>query len=226
MLDAKFSCIQSIMIQRLEKITHALQVALTRRLSVDYLGADEVCLIFKNVKERAEELNCQLLITQHSDLYQIETSMLFDGDDAHLLLHVPMVPRHVLLRLFRLQPFPLPFIQGQHLIPDVRNDVLAISSTDTLYNIQLSAQDLLSCHRINQVFMCSNFGVMSKKFENTCLGSLYMQRFNEAQHLCKFEIAPSEEKIFQLQKNWFALFLPNSFTVLQNAAMALLMKFI
>jgi hypothetical protein len=43
-----------------------------------------------------------------------------------------------------------------------------------------------------------------------------MQRFDEAQHLCKFEVTPAEEKIFQLQKNWFAVFSPSSFTVLQK----------
>jgi hypothetical protein len=76
LLDAKLGRLEAAILRRLEKITHALQVALTRRLSVDYLGAREVRSIYAKVQERAEELNCQLLITQHSDLYQIETSLL------------------------------------------------------------------------------------------------------------------------------------------------------
>ncbi len=87
---------------------------------------------------------------------------LFDGKDGHILIHMPMAPRNTLLRLFRLHPFPLPMFDTHHLILDVKNDMLGISSTDTKYNIQLSSADLASCHRINQVFMCDSFGVMSR----------------------------------------------------------------
>jgi hypothetical protein len=48
------------------------------------------------------------------------------------------------------------------LLLDVKDNVLAISYTDTGYNMQLSSTDLLSCHRVNQIFMCDSFGVMSR----------------------------------------------------------------
>ena len=100
-----------------------------------------------------------MLIQYHSDLFQIETSLLYDGQDAHLLLHVPMTPKNSLLRLFRLHPFPLPMFETHHLLPDVKDNVLAISSTDMRFNVQLSSTDLMSCHRVNQIFMCDSFGV-------------------------------------------------------------------
>jgi hypothetical protein len=89
-----------------------------------------------------------------------------------------MVTKGTLLRLFRLHPFPLPMFETHHLMIDAEDDILAISSTDTRYNIQLSSTDLLSCHRKNQVFMCDSFGVMSRRFNDTCLGALYMQKFD------------------------------------------------
>jgi len=79
------------------------------------------------------------------------------------------------LRLFWLHPFPLPMFDTHHLMIDAQNDILAISSSKTRYNVQLSSTDLLSCHCMNQVFMCDSFGVMSKQYNNTCLGALYMQ---------------------------------------------------
>jgi hypothetical protein len=42
--------------------------------------------------------------------------------------------------------------ETHHLLPDVKDDVLAISSTDTRFNVQLSSTDLLLCHRVNQIF--------------------------------------------------------------------------
>jgi hypothetical protein len=100
---------------------------------------------------------------------------LFDRRDSHDLIHITMVPNGTLLQLSRLHPFPLPMFDTHHLMIDAREDVLAISLTETRYNVQLSSTDLLSCHRMNQVFMCDSFGVMSKRFNDTCLGALYMQ---------------------------------------------------
>jgi len=138
---------------------------------------------------------CNLLIKYHSDLFQVETSLLFDGHDGHVLIHVPMTPRNSLLRLFRIHSIPLPLFKLHHLVPDVKTDVLAISSTDTRYNIQLSSTDLLSCHGVSQIFMCDSFGVMSKRFDDTCRGALYMQKFEAAQNLCKFNVILVEEQV-------------------------------
>ena len=98
--------------------------------------------------------------------------------------------------------------ETHHLLPDVKDNVLAISSTDTRFNMQLSSTDLMSCHRVNQIFMCDSFGVMSKRFNNTCLGALYMQQFEAAQTLCPFKVVPVEEQVYQLRKGHFIAYLP------------------
>jgi hypothetical protein len=213
LLDARLSRIENQLRDRLRRVTHAIQAAVHQRFSVDYLNPAEMRELFKKLEDRAEEAGCELLIQYHSDLFQIETSLLYDGQDGHLLLHVPMTPKNSLLRLFRLHPFPLPLFETHHLLPDVKNDVLAISSTDTRYNVQLSSTDLMSCHRVNQIFMCDSFGVMSSRFNNTCLGSLYMQRFDDAQKLCPFKVVPVEERVYQLRKGHFIVYLPGYTTV-------------
>ena len=210
--DSRLTRIENQIRRRLEMATHGIQAALQRRLSADYLSAEQIREVFTNVQTRARELECELLVHHHSDLYQLETSLLFDGDDIHVLVHVPMVPRHAMFRLFRLYPFPLPLIDDYHLIPMVKNDILAISSVDTRYNVELSIQDLAGCHHVNKIHMCSNFGVMSKRFDTSCLGSLYVQDFERAQTLCKFEVVPVEERIYQLRKNWFMVYSPSAYT--------------
>jgi len=213
LLDARLSRIENQLRDRLRRVTHAIQAAVHQRFSVDYLNPAEMAALFKKLEERALEAGCELLIQYHSDLFQIETSLLYDGQDAHLLLHVPMTPKNSLLRLFRLHPFPLPMFETHHLLPDVKDNVLAISSTDTRFNVQLSSTDLMSCHRVNQIFMCDSFGVMSKRFNNTCLGALYMQQFEAAQTLCPFKVVPVEERVYQLRKGHFIAYLPEYTTV-------------
>ncbi len=109
-----------------------------------------------------------------------------------------MMPKHSLLRLYRLVPFPLPLFKMHNLVPDICQNVIGIFCTNDKYNIQLSTNALLSCHRVNQIFMCDSFGVMSKNFKDTCLGALYMQKFKDAQRLCNFHVIPVEEQIYQL----------------------------
>jgi hypothetical protein len=84
--------------------------------------------------------------------------------------------------------------------------------TDDKYNIQLSSTDLLSCQQVNQVFMCDLFGVMSKTFEGTCLGALYMQKYKEAQKMCSFKVVPVEKQLYQLRKGHFVMYLPTATT--------------
>ena len=211
--DARLTRIENQLRDRLRMATHALQAAQHRRLAIDYLSPRQVRALYARLVARAAEFGCELVIQQHSDLFQIEVSLLFDGSDAHILIHVPMVPRQSLLRLFKLHPFPLPFFDDHFLIPDVQNDVLAVSSTDQRLSTHLSSVDLLGCHRMNQVFMCDRFGVLSKQFNSTCLGSLFNQDFTTARSICRFEVVPVAEKVYQLKKNWFATFLPAAATV-------------
>ncbi len=213
LLDARLSRIEHQLRDRLCRVTHAIQSAVQQRFAVDYLNPAEMAELFQKLEDQANEAGCELLIQYHSDLFQIETSLLYDGQDGHLLLHVPMTPRNSLLRLFRLHPFPLPLFEMHHLLPDIKDDVLAISSTDTRYNVQLSSTDLLSCHRINQIFMRDSFIVMSRRFNNTCLGTLYMQEFDATQTLCPFKVVPVEERVYQLCKGHYITYLPSHTTV-------------
>ncbi len=174
-----------------------------QRFAVDYLNPAKMAELFRKLEEQSLEAGCELLVQYHSDLFQIETSLLYDGQDGHLLIHVPMTPKNSLLRLFRLHPFLLPMFETHHLLPDVKDDVLAISSTDTRY-VQLSSTDLMSCHRVNQIFMYDSFGVLSRRF-NTCLGTLYMQKFEDTQKLCPFKVVPIEERVYQLRKGHYRI---------------------
>ena len=206
LFDTRLSRLENQLRSRISRVTHAIQAAMHQRFAIDYLNPKELQALFRRLETKAREAGCDLLIKYHSDLFQVESSLLFDGKDGHILIHVPMAPHNTLLRLFRLHPFPLPMFDTHHLMLDVKNDMLGISSTDTKYNIQLSSADLASCHRINQVFMCDSFGVMSRRFNDTCLGALYMQRFGVVKDLCIFKVVPMREQVYQVKKGLFLVY--------------------
>jgi hypothetical protein len=67
-----------------------------------------------------------------------------------------MAPNELLLRLFKLHPFPL-LLSGSHiLVLAVKEDTLAISSGFKRYYPQFSATDLLGCHIINNIYLCEH----------------------------------------------------------------------
>ena len=198
---------------RLMKSIHLIQQAQHRRLPVDYLTDTDIRSLFSALIKRADSYGCALAIDKHSDIYQLETSYLYNGESISLILHVPMYPTDSILRLYKLHPFPLPFFEEKFLIPDVKNDVLGIAVFDSTYHIQMTATELLGCHRINQMYFCERNGVLAKDENFTCLGALYHSKYELARKICNFHIEPVREFIYQLLDNWFIIYTPVALTI-------------
>jgi hypothetical protein len=190
-------------------VTHTLQVAQTRRLAIDFLPAEHLPALYERLETQAKNMEHKLITRKPSDLFQLELSYFFDGDNVQLLLHVPAVPHDTILRLLKLHPFPLPLNKNYSVIPLVQDDLLAISSGFTRYSTQLSSVDLLGCHAINNVYLCERHGVLGKQLNGSCLGALYLQNFDSAQELCPLHVRPIGEVVKQLLDNWFLIFSPN-----------------
>ncbi len=45
---------------------------------IDYLNPSELALLFPKLKQKANKVGCDLPIRYHSDLFQVEVSLLFD----------------------------------------------------------------------------------------------------------------------------------------------------
>jgi Baculovirus F protein len=195
-----------------QKVVHAVQAAQNHRLSVDILTSDQLDRLFKKLTGVAKKLNNQLLITQPSDLFQLEVSYLTDGQDVQLLVHVPSVPKEGLLDLFQLHPFPLPLDGNYSLIPVVENNVLGLTTDYRKFHIQLSTTTLMGCQKVSTVYICERHGVLLRDLNATCVGALYQQDFEAAQKLCTIKVTDTKEIVFQLLGNWFLIYSPVVFT--------------
>ncbi len=121
-----------------QKLMRALQAAHLRHLSIDLLDSAQLSHIFDATARKAKSHHYQLMLQHLSDLFQIETSYLHNSRDVHLILHIPMAPSDSILRLFQLHLFPLPFTDTHFLMPDLSNQILAISSGISQWKCPLS----------------------------------------------------------------------------------------
>jgi len=198
-------------VHEIDRIHNTVQHAQLRRLSVSLLPALQLNNLFRRISHQAESLRHEILISNPSDLFQIETSYFFDGSDITLIVHVPIAPARSVLRLQKLLPFPLSFSDTHFLTPRPLHNMFAISSDEPRMIIDLSEADLEGCYKINSMHLCERLGVLSLKLERSCLGSLYTQQFKAAMSVCNMEIAPVNERVLQLNDNWFLVYTSKSF---------------
>jgi hypothetical protein len=198
---------------RVHQMESAIQQAQHHRLAVDYLSGKQLFNLFQSIQNQAKRFGYQTIIERPSDLFQLDVSYTFEGKIVSLLLHVPIAPPDAFMRLYKLHPFPLPFDNGTLLTHSVKNEILAISNSNHRFNIQMSTVDLLGCHRLGQTYLCARNGLLNKYPEDTCLGSLYHQKFELAHQLCDFRVEPAKEFIYQLLNNWFMIYEPAPLTI-------------
>ena len=196
----------------LHRIADSVQQAQHRRLSITTLTNDKLRKAFNRIVSRTKELKMELLIEQPSDLFQIEVSYFFDGEDISLLLHVPMAAPNSLLRLQRFLPFPLSFTNTHFLLPRPPKNLFAISSGEPRLSLELNEADLEGCYRLNSLHLCERLGVLSKKTDRSCLGALYTQDFDRATELCRMDVVAPSERVLQLGNNRYLVYALQSFT--------------
>ena len=191
-----------------DTIFRALQAAQYRRLAMDFLDEHQTEELFQILQATAKEANSDLLITQASDLFQLELSYFFNGESITFLLHVPMVLKGSLLNLVKLHPFPLPIAGDYSIVPDVENQLLALSTDGSRLSMQFAATSLMSCHATNHVYLCENQGVLNKALNQSCLGALYDQNIQTARTLCPMKIIHAEEVVYKLKDNINLVYTP------------------
>jgi hypothetical protein len=214
-LLARLRTHSAILEAKVSKHERLLQQLQQQRLSVDFLDHHSLVQLFQQAKRRAKTLGFHLLLQAPADLFQIKASYFFNaqGNLLSIVLHLPIAPEDSLMRLFRLHSFPLPFSNDTFVIPDVNNDILAVSNSNFRYTSQMSSIDLMGCLKINRLYMCERNGVLQKHPEDSCLGALYHQKFDLAKKICSFRIEPAREYIHQLMDNWFLIHLMEPTTV-------------
>ena len=115
----------------------------------EYISYTRLQDLFHAAQIKAQINKCQLLLSHPSDLFQIEASYFYNGQDILLLLHIPMAPADSILRLFQFHPFPLPFTKTHFLLPKPSKPIFALSSGMERLSAELSMVNLMDSHRLS-----------------------------------------------------------------------------
>ena len=121
------------------------------------LSGSQLHKLYSELTKRADTLQANLLLENPSNLFQIEVSYIYDGEetnDVTLILHVPMAQKRAILCLFRFLPFPLPFSDTHFLVPQPHHNLFAISSNESRLSIDLTEANLEGCNKVSNVHLC------------------------------------------------------------------------
>jgi hypothetical protein len=195
------------------RIKNALQCAQWRRLSLDFLSSSQLDSLYQTMVKESKRAETELLVSQPSDLLQLELSYFYNGEMVTFLLHVPTVPMGSLLRLVKLHPFPLPISGNYSIVPDVDTQILAMSASGTELSLQFPAADLLGCGQANHVYLCDKVAALNKHLTSSCLGALYKQQFEVARTICPMKIIQSGEILYRLNDDWQLVYSPKGQTL-------------
>ena len=213
LLVTKLRTQYEVLRDRYQRLESVMQQAHDHRLALGYLDMPTLRKIFNQAKFRAKQVNCVLLIRQPSELFQLELSYTYDGRQLLLMLHIPISQAESTMRLYRLHRFPLPLSNDTFLIPAVEEHLLGISNANHRFAIQYSLGDLSGCHQMGRTFLCNRNGMLFKYPEDTCLGSLYQQKYELAMELCTLHLEKSREFVRQLKDNWYLIFSESALTI-------------
>jgi len=213
LLVTKLQSQYATLLDRYERLLAVMQQAHHHRLALGYLDSATLKKIFNQAKFRAKQVNCVLLIRQPSELFQLELSYTYDGRQLLLMLHIPISPAESTMRLYRLHRFPLPLSNDTFLIPSVEEHLLGISNANHRFAIQYALSDLAGCHQMGRTYLCNRNGMLFKFPEDTCLGSLYQQKYELAMELCTFNLEKAREFVRQLKDNWYLVFTDAPLTI-------------
>lgn len=206
-LSARADVMLAALTHRLNLLRDLITQAHHRRLAPTFLPPASLRQLLQDVFVRASQRGYHPLVRLPTDLLQTELSYMHDGEVMHMVLHVPMVPKGCLFRLYRFLPFPLPVPDTDFvLLPQPAKQLLALG--DNSKAVTLHTSELVNCRLLGDVHVCENVGVVYNDFRHTCLGALYAEQWQWAQQHCPFQVRKSDHWAVQLSETAFLLYAP------------------
>ena len=191
-------------------IVQTIQEAKGNRLAVEFLSPEVLESVYNDVKNIAATSECQILLEQAADLWNVEVSYISDELGTVLILHVPMVAEAAILRLLRLRPFPIPLENGTSLIPEITTDVIGISRSKG-YSAEIKYSDLIECHKIGRTYYCEKQNILTDTGDS-CLTALHYKKLDLAVRRCELKVKDSVESVTSMGNNQYLVYSPISTT--------------
>ena len=153
-------------------------------------------------KSRQEHLHP---ISEDADIiFQSPTSVVgTEEGDLLAIIHIPLYSGF-LMRMYRYVSAPFPL--REDIVATIKHDkdYLALDPSGTVGK-ELSSTEVLACDQINRIFHCTGENVLQKNLDDLCLYSLFNQKVDQIEELCRVEIGKVKSHAIQLSGNQFRI---------------------
>ena len=205
--------------QQVDAVRAAISGALQHRLAPGVYNEEALESVLAYTQQVCLENNFHNLIHHTSDLYQLETSFLYNRENMTFstILHIPLVQKENLLEMYQYIPLPLnTHFSAEHtLIPSIdHRNIIAVGEGNV--HKELAPTDLVSCLKIGVYHFCHGNTILQTDPSSSCLSSIYAADMNGTRENCQFGIASKREAVFPLEDNQFKIYTAQTLVVQED----------
>jgi hypothetical protein len=174
-----------------------------QRLPVEWISAKQLTTVFRRLEFNAQKMGGVLPIEHRMDLFDLPTSFIWIKDVVRVFVHIPVVKEAMHLYEYLRIPIRLngTFIQ---LKPD--REFIMVGAGNRVHQEITGVELRNKCHRLGAYYMCEDLGVLLRKMDHTCLGSLFSNNLPAITEKCSMERMARDWEVFQVGHNLFMVF--------------------
>jgi len=180
------------------------------RLSLTWLSAYQMQQIHQSVIQQANKHNLIPLSEHLTDYFQMDVSYIRKGTFITAIVHVHVTSSSSSFKVYRSIPFPIPIDNNKIMTIQAQQDIIAVGRNN--HHRVLTQTQLSSYRKHYQKFLCEQPLITNTNFSTTCVGSLMDHNPLGIQEHCSLTSSPSQESVFQINHNQFAVYSPETFT--------------
>jgi hypothetical protein len=195
--------------RRVNRLTDAAVAAYANRLNPGLVETAGLMHAIQTLNSDCLARGRQIAITTVAQVYQLQTSFLFDPDidTFHLVIHVPIYkPAHV-MRLYRHIPLPLACSVEMGCSDKIsielapRQTYLAVNRDNTLYK-SFTETELARCHKLGESRFCDS-PVFTKEAAPDCLAALFRNNRALIRSRCPAIVTAPTSRFLRLNRTYW-----------------------
>jgi hypothetical protein len=200
---------QMIFNERIRTFFKGLETLHLHHLSPDLVTIDQANRALDKLSESLQQEGLNLVNPNVDSVFRAEVSYIYlENGTLRILVHLPCFRDEGILTLLRYIPVPLPLSEGKTIIVKPQHTFLAVDNSGSLIQT-MSSDDFGLCRKINDLITCPNQNWYDKRFEDSCIISLYHSNIQGIRRNCRLELDQEEDFVAQLNSTTFLLHLIN-----------------
>jgi hypothetical protein len=195
----KIKSLYTLVAEEINSKKLGLDQLLSGKLSPTLVNSTVLGSALQNLKERAMATSHVLPVDTVGFVYQLPVSFITNSlGELTIFAHIPVLVPNNVLTLYVLFVMPVALEDSIHsvkLLPE--SEFLAINSDRDGF-IPINADDLTTCHKLGQLYLCDKTNYLLKDFDSYCITGLFLNREGVTTRVCPTAVVPNKVVITQV----------------------------